>query len=88
MNAKQSIGRRYGFMLKSNCFICNSVYLAYDQNSPVLSSYYQRIQQGKTKSELDTARYTLPTPANTNDIEEWRKAVDNSKAQLEHSNLR
>ena len=59
-----------------------------DQNSPVLSSYYQRIQQGKTKSDLDTARYTLPTPANTNDIEEWKKAVDNSKAQLEHSNFR
>jgi len=72
----------------SKPFISNSICPVCDQNSPVLSSYYQRIQQGKTKSDLDTARYTLPTPANTNDIEEWKKAVDNSKAQLEHSNFR
>jgi pre-mRNA-splicing factor SPF27 len=37
---------------------------------------------------MDTVRYRLAEPENKEDQEAWKKAVDNSKAQLQHQNLR
>ncbi|CAG8528200.1 5366_t:CDS:2 [Diversispora eburnea] len=38
--------------------------------------------------EMDTNRYKLPDPEDKTDLESWKKAVDNSKSQLNHQNLR
>lgn len=39
---------------------------------------------------LDTSRYQLPPPAEgvEGDVEAWKKASDNARAQLEHLNVR
>jgi len=37
---------------------------------------------------MDTSRYKLAEPEDKEDQEAWKKAVDNSKAQLHHQNLR
>ncbi|RHZ53187.1 hypothetical protein Glove_449g7 [Diversispora epigaea] len=58
------------------------------KDSPILSTEYQRVQQGKPIIEMDTNRYKLPDPEDKTDLESWKKAVDNSKSQLNHQNLR
>ncbi|CAI2175617.1 14584_t:CDS:2 [Funneliformis geosporum] len=58
------------------------------KDSPVLTTEYQRVQQGKPIAEMDTTRYKLAEPEDKEDQEDWKKAVDNSKAQLQHQNLR
>ncbi|CAG8556976.1 5074_t:CDS:2 [Funneliformis mosseae] len=58
------------------------------KDSPVLTTEYQRVQQGKPIAEMDTSRYKLAEPEDKEDQEGWKKAVDNSKAQLQHQNLR
>ena len=37
---------------------------------------------------MDINRYKLAEPENKEDQEAWIKAVDNSKAQLQHQNTR
>ncbi|KAG9304261.1 hypothetical protein G9A89_019823 [Geosiphon pyriformis] len=58
------------------------------RDSPVLASEYQRVQLGKPMEQMDTNRYKLEAPLDAGNIELWKKAVDNSKAQLEQQNLR
>ncbi|CAG8538418.1 15020_t:CDS:2 [Acaulospora colombiana] len=58
------------------------------KNSPILATEYQRVQQGKAIVEMDTSRYKLSEPDNKEDVESWSKAVDNSKSQLQHQDLR
>ncbi|CAG8551569.1 13446_t:CDS:10, partial [Dentiscutata heterogama] len=58
------------------------------KESPILAIEYQRVQQGKPITEMDTSRYKLIEPDDKEDDELWKKAVDNSNAQLYHQNLR
>ena len=37
---------------------------------------------------IDTTRFTLPTPGADASEEEWKAAVDNARAQLEHQKIR
>jgi hypothetical protein len=37
---------------------------------------------------MDISRYKLAEPENKEDQEAWKKAADNSKAQLQHQNSR
>lgn len=58
------------------------------KESPILGTEYQRVQQGKPITEMDTSRYKLIEPDDKEDEESWKKAVDNSNAQLYHQNHR
>ncbi|GBB88106.1 hypothetical protein RclHR1_14620006 [Rhizophagus clarus] len=58
------------------------------KDSTILATEYQRVQQGKPIVEMDTSRYKLAEPENKDDQEAWNDAVNNSKAQLQHQNLR
>ncbi|CAB4486346.1 breast carcinoma amplified sequence 2 [Rhizophagus irregularis] len=58
------------------------------KDSPILATEYQRVQLGKPIVEMDINRYKLAEPDNKEDQEAWEKAVNNSKAQLQHQNLR
>eukprot|EP00923_Selenidium_pygospionis_P050684 GHVN01087740.1.p2 GENE.GHVN01087740.1~~GHVN01087740.1.p2 ORF type:complete len:243 (-),score=24.49 GHVN01087740.1:2084-2779(-) len=50
----------------------------------------QRISEQKPMPKLSTTRYEVepPTGEEANDLTEWKRAVDNAKAQLEHSQAR
>ncbi|CAG8493886.1 8325_t:CDS:2, partial [Scutellospora calospora] len=58
------------------------------KESSILATEYQRVQQGKAMVEMDTSRYKLIEPEDKEDEEAWKKAIDNSNAQLQHQNLR
>lgn len=50
----------------------------------------QRIAEQKPMQKINTSRYDMEPPngVNVNDLSEWKRAVDNAKAQLEHSQMR
>ncbi|CAG8629150.1 10184_t:CDS:2 [Ambispora leptoticha] len=58
------------------------------KDSPILAAELQRVQLGKPMEQIDTTRYKLEPPQDNSNVELWKKAVDNSKAQLEQQNLR
>jgi len=58
--------------------------------SELLQTEYRRVKAGRDMDPIDTHRYTLPAPAieKQNDPGEWKKAIENAQAQLEHQRLR
>ncbi|CAO3625644.1 unnamed protein product [Cunninghamella blakesleeana] len=53
------------------------------QNNPVLSQEWTRVGKKETLDALDVTRYELQGPESKSDVDGWKKAVDNTKAQLE-----
>ncbi|PPQ90405.1 hypothetical protein CVT25_014923 [Psilocybe cyanescens] len=58
-------------------------------DNPLLKAELERVASNRPFPQLDTLRYTLPTPSSTPGTdEEWRFAIDNAHAQLQHQRLR
>ncbi|TFK90232.1 breast carcinoma amplified sequence 2 [Polyporus arcularius HHB13444] len=57
-------------------------------NNPMLQAELERVQNHRLLPPLDTTRYQLPAPTTPESEEEWRKALDNARAQLEHQKTR
>ncbi|KAF9821836.1 hypothetical protein IEO21_00266 [Rhodonia placenta] len=57
-------------------------------NHPLLAAELARIESRQPLEPLDTTRHQLPGPQNPSDEEEWKAAVRNAHAQLEHQRLR
>ncbi|KAI0786054.1 breast carcinoma amplified sequence 2 [Abortiporus biennis] len=58
-------------------------------NHPLLEAELTRVEARQPLPPLDTTRYQLPGPTTTPATEEdWRRALDNAHAQLEHQRLR
>jgi pre-mRNA-splicing factor SPF27 len=53
------------------------------QNDPVLSQEWARVSKQTPLTALDETRYELQGPDSETDVDAWKKAVDNTKAQLE-----
>jgi multidrug efflux pump subunit AcrA (membrane-fusion protein) len=61
-----------------------------NQNNPLLAAELERVERGEPLPQLDTTRHQLPAPedqANATE-EEWKKSLQNAKAQLEHQRRR
>jgi len=59
------------------------------QNAPLLAAEMERVEAHKPLQAVDTTRYALPAPQDSNaPEEEWKGALDNAKAQLLHQRLR
>ena len=59
------------------------------QKNPLLEAELARVEARQPLPPLDTTRYQLPAPTSTPaSEEEWRAALDNARAQLEHQRLR
>lgn len=59
------------------------------QNSPLLAAEMERVEAHKPLQAVDMTRYGLPAPQDPNaPEEEWKRALDNAKAQLLHQRLR
>ena len=54
----------------------------------MLQAELERISNHRLLPPLDTTRYQLPAPTKLENEEEWQKALDNARAQLEHQRLR
>ncbi|KAF8887946.1 Pre-mRNA-splicing factor SPF27 [Gymnopilus junonius] len=58
-------------------------------HDPILKAELERVAANKPFPQLDTLRYSLPTPSSTPGTdEEWRAALDNAHAQLQHQRIR
>jgi pre-mRNA-splicing factor SPF27 len=57
------------------------------KNNPLLQAELKRVEDHEPLPPLDSSRYQLPAPIDVTD-EEWQKALDNAKAQLEHQRIR
>ncbi|KAI0724299.1 breast carcinoma amplified sequence 2 [Cerioporus squamosus] len=57
-------------------------------NHPMLQAELERVSNHRLLPPLDTTRYQLPAPTTLESEEEWRKALDNARAQLEHQKTR
>ncbi|TFY61477.1 hypothetical protein EVJ58_g4496 [Rhodofomes roseus] len=55
---------------------------------PLLEAELARIESHQPLPPLDTTRHQLPGPQNPENEEEWRSALNNARAQLEHQRLR
>jgi pre-mRNA-splicing factor SPF27 len=55
-----------------------------------MKAEFERIQNGQPMDLLNMKRYELPGPpaGKQTDVSAWHDAVDNSKAQLEHLDVR
>lgn len=58
------------------------------QGNEVLQQEWERVKRKEALDVLDKTRYELKGPEDENDVEGWRKAVDNSKGQLEAQTAR
>ncbi|KAL1661918.1 Pre-mRNA-splicing factor SPF27 [Schizophyllum commune] len=59
------------------------------KGKPLLKAELTRIESHKPFPSLDTLRYQLPAPTSMPATdEEWKKALDNAHAQLEHQRTR
>ncbi|KAK2462060.1 hypothetical protein APHAL10511_006523 [Amanita phalloides] len=57
--------------------------------NPLLRAEMERVETRQPMPQLDTVRYQLPGPRSTPGTdEEWKAALDNARAQLEHQKLR
>eukprot|EP00833_Pecoramyces_ruminatium_P016609 jgi/Orpsp1_1/1190641/evm.model.d7180000080291.2 len=54
------------------------------ENDEILRNEMERIKNGEPFPLLDTIRYRLSDPQDHTNVDEWKKAVENSEAQLEH----
>ncbi|KAH9487120.1 Pre-mRNA-splicing factor SPF27 [Psilocybe cubensis] len=58
-------------------------------DNPLLRAELERVAANKPFPQLDTLRYTLPSPSSTPASDaEWKSALDNAHAQLQHQRLR
>ncbi|KAI0048011.1 breast carcinoma amplified sequence 2 [Auriscalpium vulgare] len=58
-------------------------------NHPLLAAEMLRAEARKPLTAIDTTRYSLPAPhAAPGTDEEWKAALDNAHAQLEHQRIR
>ncbi|PPQ63505.1 hypothetical protein CVT24_004733 [Panaeolus cyanescens] len=58
-------------------------------DNPLLQAEMKRIAAGQPFPALDKTRYTLPEPSSTpSNPEEWKVALDNAYAQLQHQKIR
>lgn len=54
-----------------------------------MAAEYDRVANKQPLAALDTTRYKLPAPPNDSTSEaDWRAALENAKAQLEHQKTR
>jgi len=59
------------------------------QHNPLLAAELARVETHEPLPPLDTVRYQLPAPTSSQGTdEEWREALRNAHAQLEHQRLR
>lgn len=59
------------------------------QHNPLLAAELARVEAHQPLAPLDTIRYQLPAPTSSPGTdEEWREALRNAHAQLEHQRLR
>jgi len=58
------------------------------ENNPLLSAELKRVESHQPIAPLDNIRYQLPAPSVPASDEEWQKALNNAKAQLEHQRIR
>ena len=59
------------------------------QDNPLLAAELARVEAHQPLVPLDTLRYQLPAPTSSPGTdEEWREALRNAHAQLEHQRLR
>ncbi|KAF9459460.1 Pre-mRNA-splicing factor SPF27 [Collybia nuda] len=57
--------------------------------NPLLRAELERVESHQPFPSLDTLRYQLPAPTSTPATdEEWRDALQNARAQLEHQRIR
>ena len=54
----------------------------------MLQAELERVSNHRLLPPLDTTRYQLPAPMKPDNEEEWQKALQNARAQLEHQRLR
>lgn len=61
----------------------------FKQDSPLIKAELERVAANQPFPSLDSLRYTLPAPSSTPGTdEEWRTALDNAHAQLQHQRIR
>lgn len=66
--------------------VCNDLF---PKTHPLLEAELARVESHQSLPPLDTTRYQLPGPSSIPASEEdWKKAVENAHAQLEHLRLR
>jgi hypothetical protein len=59
------------------------------QNNPILAAELGRVGARKPLTAIDTSRYQLATSSATpSSDEEWKAALDNAHAQMEHQRIR
>ncbi len=59
------------------------------QNNPLLAAELGRVGARKPLTAIDTSRYQLASSSATpSSDEEWKSALDNAHAQLEHQRIR
>jgi len=57
-------------------------------NFQFLKTEIDRLKEGKDMDAFDISRYKASAPSKKNDSNQWKSAIDNAKAQLEHQDLR
>ena len=59
------------------------------QNNPLLLEELKRVESHKPFPPIDNLRFQLPAPSKKPaSDEEWKEALKNAKAQLEHQRIR
>ncbi|KAF8559319.1 breast carcinoma amplified sequence 2 [Imleria badia] len=59
------------------------------RNNPLLAAELARVEAHQPLPPLDTVRYQLPAPTSSPGTDhDWREAIQNAHAQLEHQRLR
>jgi pre-mRNA-splicing factor SPF27 len=59
------------------------------QNNPLLAAELKRVENHEALNAIDSTRYQVPAPLSSDaSIEDWEKAVQNARAQMEHQGLR
>jgi len=58
--------------------------------NPLLAAELERVENHERINAIDTTRFSLPPPPNpeTATMEDWKAALKNARAQLEHQRLR
>ncbi|TFY82064.1 hypothetical protein EWM64_g1944 [Hericium alpestre] len=58
-------------------------------NHPLLAAEMERVERREPLAAIETTRYQLPAPSSVSATdEEWKAALDNAYAQLEHQRIR
>nr|GAT49730.1 pre-mRNA splicing factor [Mycena chlorophos] len=62
--------------------------IALFEKNPLLKAELERVESHQPFPRLDTLRYQLPAPPTPGSDEEWKNALKNAQAQLEHQRIR